>query len=892
MTSYAKAFARLRSWRSPTTRFLTFDFAFTIAICALLWAGIAVFLTQQRSFLLLDAAHDTSSFARAFQENTTRTIEAIDRTLLFLRSSYAADPDGFDLPHWQRDGQVLDDITLQLSIIDRDGNLRASNLGPVQSGVNLGDRQHFQVQAASAGDALYISKPVLGRESGKWSIQFTRKVLAADKSFAGVAVVSLDPLRLAKFYASLDLGTGSVLLVGLDGAIRAGAPVNTEILGQDISGSPLLVEARKEPNGTLEATRVGGSTQIMSFRRLDRYGLVVAVGLNRNDVLASNNRNRLECLVGGGLLTAAILLVGGAVARRRRILARAQATLAQSQELLTDTLESMSQGIFMVDADRRFAVVNRRAIELLGLPPGLVGVGKRFDDLVDWQVRNDGLDARQAVLTPPMANGLQVTESAYERTRVNGTIIEVRTRWRHDNRAVRTFSDITARKQAEAEIVYLAHHDGLTGLANRRFFHERLAYAIAMRHGGGARFAVLCLDLDRFKQVNDSRGHQIGDRLLRMVADRLRASVREADTVARFGGDEFAILQTEIEQPTAAATLGERLIACLSEPYAIDGAELTIGVSVGIACHPGDGLTADPLLKSADIALYKAKEDGRGRLCFFEPEMGSRVQDRYALERDLREAVALGRLEVHFQPICDVGSGRLVAFEALARWMCPGRGLVSPEAFIPIAEETGLIGALGRVVLRLACQEAARWPAHVGLSVNLSPLQFAEPDLEEQVLGILRETGLAPARLALEITERTLISNGEQALAFMHAMQRQGIRMHLDDFGAGHAGLSYLMRFPFDCIKIDRSFVKRVATDRAAEAVIRATVVLSDFLQLDIVAEGVETSAQCALLRGLRCHHVQGFLIDKPRPGREITEDRFWTGYREWMEAASPLAGG
>lgn len=579
-----------------------------------------------------------------------------------------------------------------------------------------------------------------------------------------------------------------------------------------------------------------------------------------------------------------LLLAAMAALRRcRRTLLRTQDTLQRSQQALTDTLEHMSQGIFMVDAERKIAVINRRVIELLGLPPGLVKAGTSFDDILRWQLRNGEFDGDEEVRKLAESGGLELTDSVYERVRPNGTVLEVRTRVLTNNRAVRTFTDVTERKRAEARISYLAHHDGLTGLPNRTLFHDRIAQAISLGRRTGTGFAVLCLDLDRFKQVNDQRGHDIGDRLLQMVADRLRGSIRESDTVARFGGDEFAILQTAAEQPEEAAALAQRLVAALSEPYEIEGHQIAIGASVGVALHPADGPTADQLLKSGDIALYKAKEDGRGRSRFFEPDMDFRLQERYALERDLREAVAQDRLHVHFQPVCATGSGLPLAYEALARWTHPMRGSTPPQVFIPVAEETGLIAALGRSMLRTACTEAVRWPPGIRLSVNLSPLQFLDPSLDEQILCILRDTGLDPSRLDLEVTEGVLIRNGDGALALMHSLQRHGVRICLDDFGTGHAGLSYLLRFPFDCIKIDRSFVGRLATDRAAQAIIRATMLLSENLQLDVVAEGVETEAQLDLLRGLGCRQVQGFFVGMPRPAHEISGDHVQEGHRDGL---------
>ena len=872
--------------RFSPVRALATDLCLISAVCSLLWGGIGLLLHQQREDVLRDALHDTENLARVFEENTTRTVDAIDRTLLFLRSTYAANAGHLDLATWDRDVQALDDLTLQLAVIDAAGQLRASNLGPVRRPVDLSDREHFRAQATSGRDALFISKPVLGRESGKWSIQFTRRVVAADGSFAGVAVVSVDPFSLARFYASLDIGRGgNVLLVGLDGIVRAGAPVSTVTLGRDISDSALLAAARAGRKGTLRVPGSGGTMQLMSFRRLDRYGLIVAVGLDRDEVLAGYNRAWAEYLAGGAALTGLILLVGGSVVRRRQALLR-------SQQVLTDTLEHMSQGIFMVDSERRVAVINRRAIELLGLPPSLVTAGTSFDDILRWQLNHGEFDDNEDVRRLAESGGLEITNAVYERTRPDGTVLEVRSHRLSKDRAVRTFTDVTERKRAEARISYLAHHDGLTGLANRTLFQDRLAHAISLSHRGRTSFAVLCLDLDRFKQVNDARGHDVGDLLLQAVADRLRASVRDSDTVARFGGDEFAILQTDVGQPTAAAALAERLVADLAKPYEIGGAQLVIGTSIGVALHPADGLTADHLLKSADIALYQAKEDGRGTFRFFEPEMDQRLQERYALERDLREAVAEGRLDIHFQPICDAHSGRPLAYEALVRWTHPVRGSIPPSVFIPLAEEIGLIPDLGRFVLRAACAEAAKWPRHVHLTVNLSPLQFLDPGLDEQILSILHDAGLEPGRLCLEVTEGALIRNGDEALAIIRALRRRGVRVYLDDFGTGHAGLTYLLRFPFDCIKIDRSFVGRLATDRAAQAIVRAAMLLGENLQLDVVAEGVETAAQLDLLRGLGCRRVQGFLLDRPRPAREIAEDRFRSGYLDSLDAPGPSVHG
>lgn len=857
---------RVRVAAVANARALVLDLALIAAVCALLWLGVRVLLEQQRRDLLLDAAQDNANLAQAFEENTLRTVDAIDLTLLFLRSAYVRSGGDLDLAAWNRQTsrQERDGITFQLGIIGANGQLLASSLGPVTSSIDLSDREHFRVQRASTTDALFVSKPVLGRKSGRWSLQFARKILGPDGSFDGVAVISVDPIKFAELYALPGIERGSVLLAGLDGAVRAEAPASVAGLGRDIASSPLLTAAKAAAKGTICMPEAAGGRQIVSFRRLDRYGFVLAVGLDRDGVLVSYATTRIECLAAGGLLTLLILFAGGSIVRRRQALLR-------SQLVLTDTLENMSQGILMVDSDRSIAVINRRAVELLGLPPGLIKPGSSFDDLLQWQLQNGEFDDDEQVRRLAESGGLEITDSAYERIRPNGTALEVRSRRLSHRRAVRTFADVTERKQAEAQITHLAHHDGLTGLANRRSFQDRLAHAISLSRRSGAPFAVLCLDLDCFKQVNDTRGHDVGDLLLQGVADRLRASVRDGDTVTRSGGDEFAILQTDAGQPTAAAALAERLVATLAQPFELRGAQTTIGASIGVALFPADGLTAEQLLKSADIALYGAKEAGRSTFRFFEPEMDMRLQERCALERDFSEALASGRIEVHFQPICNIATSQPVCYEALARWTHPERGVVSPSVFIPLAEEIGLIPALGRFVLRAACEAAVTWPASIRLAVNLSPLQFIEPDMAEQICECLHEAGLEPRRLDLEVTEGLLIRNAEAALDAIGKLRQQGVRVYLDDFGSGHAGLTYLLRFPFDGIKVDRAFVAKLDTDRASQAIIRAAMLFSEHLQLSVIAEGVETEAQLESLRAFGCHQAQGFLLGRPRPGHEIS---------------------
>jgi diguanylate cyclase (GGDEF)-like protein len=430
--------------------------------------------------------------------------------------------------------------------------------------------------------------------------------------------------------------------------------------------------------------------------------------------------------------------------------------------------------------------------------------------------------------------------------------------------------DLRARRQAEAEIRFLAYHDPLTGLPNRTSFAARLDQHRLLHQRTGAPFAVLSVDLDRFKMVNDTLGHPIGDALLQQVADRLRSATRGTDVVARLGGDEFSILQTDGVQPEAATTLAARLVELLARPFVIEGNVVNVGGSIGIALAPVDGDEPAQLVKCADLALYRAKLEGRGTFRFFEPEMDARMQERRALELDLRRALALDEFELHYQPQLAVRNDALVGCEALIRWRHPQRGLVPPAEFIPLAEETGLIVAIGEWVLVSACREAARWPATMSIAVNLSPAQFKGARIVETVGSALARAELPAHRLELEITESLLLQNNAANHATLHRLRDLGIRISMDDFGTGYSSLSYLRSFPFDKIKIDRSFIRELTVDPECHAIVVAVLNLGRSLKIATTAEGVETAEQLDRLRHDGCDEIQGYLISRPLRADEV----------------------
>ena len=430
--------------------------------------------------------------------------------------------------------------------------------------------------------------------------------------------------------------------------------------------------------------------------------------------------------------------------------------------------------------------------------------------------------------------------------------------------------DVTAQRKAQAQIAYMAHHDDLTGLCNRALFRTRLTEGLAKARARGEMLAVLCIDLDFFKQVNDTLGHGAGDKVLRAVGDRIGTAIGPGGVAARLGGDEFVVMVAGLSRPAEAGALADRLIARISAPYLVDGHQAVIGASIGISLAPGDGSDPDILLHNADIALYRSKSEGRGALRFFEAGMDQSLQARRSLEADLRLALGRGEFELFYQPIVAAGALEVVGFEALLRWFHPGRGAVPPADFIPVAEEIGVIDTIGDWVLRQACREAARWPVGCKVAVNLSAAQFRRGDLVGSVSAALAEVGLDPARLELEITESVFLDDSADNIALLHRLRALGVGISLDDFGTGYSSLAYLNRFPFDKIKIDRSFIRDIGEDRHGLAIVRAVVSLGASLGIRTLAEGIETADQLERLRQEGCSELQGYHLGRPMPAPRL----------------------
>jgi diguanylate cyclase (GGDEF)-like protein len=551
----------------------------------------------------------------------------------------------------------------------------------------------------------------------------------------------------------------------------------------------------------------------------------------------------------------------------------AQQNLQQTNRRFDIALSNMSQGLCFFDGARNLIVANRRYSEIYGLSPENLVPGTPLEAIVAMRVVAGSGPKMAADSYLEWRRRLKLddspTDTIVELT--NGRVIAIHRHPMPDSGSVATHEDITERTHAEAKILHMARHDGLTGLPNRGLFQEQLDQALASS-GRTQGCAVLRLDLDHFKTVNDTFGNAIGDALLQATARRLLACVRDIDTVARLGGDEFAVLLVGLDRPESAGELAQRITRVLKEPFKLQTHTVETSASVGIAVAPRDGNISGKLMKSADTALYRAKQDERGTQRYFEPEMDARLQARIGLERDLRQAVSNNEFELVYQPIFALDANAICGFEALLRWRHPLRGLVSPIEFIPLAEETGLIVPIGAWVLRQACAEAAQWPGSVKVAVNLSAVQFRHNALMETVTQALSASGLPASRLELEITESVLLNNSADTLCTLHALRDMGASIAMDDFGTGYSSLSYLRSFPFDKIKIDQSFVRDISEKPDSVAIIRAIVGLADSLGMQTTAEGVETSDQLSCVKGEGCTQVQGYFFSRPVPALDARQ--------------------
>ncbi len=833
---------------------------FGIVIVLLCWVGACLLVFAERAEATRAAIERGDTAARLFEKDIISLLKGIDSIMLLLRQAYEDDPKHFDLIGLARKTGLGSDVPTEISLVTSDGYLTQRTTGVLPAPIYLGDRLHFQAQIDAKKDDLFIGTPIIQRTTGQPAIQVSRRLRTADGGFAGILSGQLDPAFVEQFSRTLKLGPGSNIAVrGFDGVLRASygfveAPTRqTAVMANAI--------ARARDGYVWGGGQADGVRRLVTYRTVSGYPLVMTIGEAEAHIFENTNR---QALIYFGIATALTLLTVFFIAT----IVQRQSTLERLNRHFDAALGNMSQGLSMYDGDHRLVVWNNRFVQLYNFPPEFVKRGLPFKEVIDYLVATGAIKEQPDRYIARRAEQLESAKIfSAQFVLDDGRTIAVINHAMANGGWVSTHEDITDRKNSEIRIEQLAHFDGLTGLANRNLFKERLEAALSRNRRLGTEFAVFLLDLDRFKAVNDTLGHQAGDKLLKGVAQRIKATCGEADIAARLGGDEFAVIARPGNGNLLhrAAFLAARLIEAISAPDEIAGRPVVVGCSIGVALVPAHGERIDEILRNADLALYRSKSEGRNCFQIYSAQMKAEADRRSALEIDLREAIWGDQLEVHYQPIVDIVSRRVVSVEALARWNHPTRGPISPTEFIPVAEQTGLIVELGNWIMLQACRDATLMPSHIKVAVNLSPVQFAESNIVEWASFALADSGLPAERLEFEITEGVLLEDTERNLNSLRELKAMGISIALDDFGVGYSSLAYLTKFPFDKVKIDKSFID--ALDRTeTSAVISSIVELANSLNLAILAEGIETEEQRKRVRSLGIKFGQGFLFAEPVP--------------------------
>jgi diguanylate cyclase (GGDEF)-like protein len=843
----------------------------------------AIMIDNLRDRALFESERELKNTALILAEQIDRSFQAIDLVQssvigqiesLGIASSqdYARRMSGEDVHQMLKTSISGVVQAYAISLIDSDARVINFSLSWPVPQIYVDDREFFNALKSDPQLTSYISLPGHNRTNGTWTLFLGRKVTAANGEFLGLVLGAVELSYFDKLFSSVSLGEGSsIALYRSDGRLLTRFPQAESFFGK-IFTSPLNALGSSD-RATIRFTgQIGGKDRLLAVQRLADFSMFISVGVDTSAALAIWQKETDVILGAGGFAALTVAIMIFLIVRQlEQAYTNSTRRLVLDKQLLDTALNNMPQGLIMFDSAERMVVCNDLYIKMYGLSREIVKPGCSFLEVLqsraaaDSFLHHDPVTYRAQVVTE-LALG-KVVNRIFETA--NGREVLMTNSPMAAGGWVATHKDITEQRKAEAKIAYMAHHDALTDLPNRTRFYEQVQQLLASTRQG-AHVAIFCLDLDRFKEVNDAHGHPVGDLLLKAVADRLRQCIRDTDTVARLGGDEFAIMQAGVSQPVDATLLASRLIEVIGAPYKLAGRQVTVDLSIGIALAPGDGLDPSQLLKNADMALYRAKSDGHGLYRFFEPDMDARMQARRKLEIDLGKAIANGEFELFYQPLVDMKTEYVTGFEALIRWHHPERGLILPFDFIAVAEETGLIVLIGDWVLRQACAEAATWPSNVKIAVNLSPAQFKNKSLLSSVVSALAASKLSPNRLELEITESVLLQDSGSTLAVLHELRELGVRISMDDFGTGYSSLSYLRKFPFDKIKIDQSFIFDMSDHDDSLAIVRAVIAMGSGLGIATTAEGVETTEQFKRLKLEGCTEVQGYLFSPPRPAGDV----------------------
>lgn len=866
--------------------------ALALLACAALWSAAMLRANAEHRRAEDQAFKEADAYAEAYEQYVTRSLAQMDQITMQLKHSWEHSRNRALVEDMRRDGMFTDSAFLAVSVIGRDGKLASSRGLHAGQDADLSSAAFFVQHRDSNSTALRIGMPPPELGALRGAVLFTRRLDTADDEFAGVLLMAVDAAYFTSFVSSPTLGENSLLaLVGSEGnlrleqdssgAVRLGArgsllPANAE--RWPVARGVQLVDAVRGAGRAEQAGFGDGRARVLGWRRSSAYPVVALVALSHEGALAGAEAYWRDSRAYTSMATAVLLLLAGIASMlslRAAARAREQDEVARAYRTAT---ESGNDGFYMVAPlrDRKGQIVDFRIVDcnergafFYGLTrASLVGI------LISELHRGIGSAELLANYRQAMASGFhQEDRRMPDDNRLN-------IRWGH-RRVVRvgdglavTLQDISERKEHESQLARLANEDSLTGLPNRHWFLHFVPSALAHAEASGQGVALLFIDLDEFKQVNDSHGHAVGDRLLKAAATRLLSQLRPSDRVARFGGDEFIVLLSPFDSDEQIGMVAQRIIQAFSKPFQIAEEQHVIGASVGISVFPRDGQDAATLIRHSDIAMYAGKNEGKGQYRFFDPAQSSTLKTRAQLRQRLLEAIDKRQFVLHYQPRVDTRSGELLSMEALLRWEHPQLGMIRPDEFIPLAESSGLIVPIGAIVIDQACAQLAAWAADrepvAPVSINVSPKQFLRGGVARQLGEALSRHGVAPRLLEVEITESAMMGDQDEILAELAAIRALGVKLHVDDFGTGYSSLSQLQRMKMDVLKVDRSFTAELGRSKEGTVFFQAIVSMAHALGMEVVAEGVENEEQLAILRTLGCNEVQGYLVARPMPAEAM----------------------
>ena len=856
-----------------------------VVLLVVIWSVTAHLISVEESAAEGAASLSTREMMETYEAQMVRNLGAIDQTLRTIKYAYETQRGGqgkvFSLLELRQKGLLPPSLVFDIRLADRQGDMAIGWAGggslPL---INVADQAYFLHHQQNDTGAAFVGKATRNPSNGEWALQFSRRLNRADGSFDGTAILAVDPGYFTSGYEVSRLhAQGVIALLGSDGEFRVKRSGDDVSSGQAVDYAAATHGALKEGgNAALLVSPWDGLERYTVARTLRGFPLTALVGLSRHEQLAPFYQHRRTYLVEATVASVLLIAIIAAVSRlnwqltsSRRRMRRIQETYYSASEASLDAffvLRSVPDGYGLI-TDFVFSDSNARGEALTRITKGaLLGMSLR---VVFPRSLNNGL----------LDDLIAVAETGNSReTEWNDADPSLPAEWLYrqvvqvEDGAVVIVRDISERKRLETKIHFQATHDTLTSLPNRHLLHERLQNAIANALRFEHSVWVMFIDLDRFKSINDILGHKAGDIFLQSVAARLQTQARVVDTVARLGGDEFVlVLPCTFEGGISSAT-AKRFMEIVSEPILIEEREFKLSCSVGVAIFPDDGATPELLIERADIAMYRAKESGRNTFQFFTAAMNERLVERLRLEADLRKAIVRNELILHYQPQVDLATDQIVGVEALIRWQHPQLGMVSPVRFIPLAEETGLIGPIGDWVIRTAVAQNVAWQCagygQLRLSVNLSAYQFGQPELVESIAAVLQEHAMESHQLEIELTESMVMKDVDRAISVLRNLKALGVKLSIDDFGTGYSSLSYLKRFPIDELKIDQSFVQDIATNTDDAAIVLAIISLAHSLRLRVIAEGVETASQLDFLRQHGCDEMQGYHFSRPLPAAEL----------------------